>query len=159
VTDFARRLLAAGPAPGVPDLFASLIGTWRVRNRQLDEASGTWSEAEFTWTFARILDGLGVQDVITLADGRAAGTTLRAWDADAALWRVNWFGVLGQNFCSLEARPMAADGIVLEGAGQDGRRLRWEFSGIRPRSFVWDGWIETRDGWLLEQHMDAERLD
>jgi len=158
MTDFATLLLADAPAAGVPDLFGRLIGSWRVRNRQLDEATGEWSDAEFTWTFHCTLSGLGVQDVITLDDGRAAGTTVRAWDADANVWRVTWFGVLGRNFCSFVARAEGSGGIVLEGSGQDGRALRWEFSGIQPSSFTWDGSIETTDGWLHEQHMDVVRL-
>ena len=156
--DFAALLLADTPAAGVPDLFGPLIGSWRVRNHQLDEATGVWSAVEFTWTFRRTLGGLGVQDVITLDDGRAAGTTVRAWDADARVWRVTWFGVLGRNFCSFQAGAAGADGILLEGSGQDGRALRWEFSSIQPASFTWDGSIETATGWLHEQHMDVVRL-
>ena len=135
-----------------------MIGSWRISNRQLDESSGTWSDTEFTWTFVRTLAGLGVQDVITLDDGRAAGTSVRAWDAGAGCWRVAWFGVLGGNFCSLVARQADEGGFVLEGSGQDGRALRWEFSDIQPASFRWDGSIETAAGWLHEQHMDAVRL-
>jgi hypothetical protein len=99
-----------------------------------------------------------VQDVIVLDDGTVAGTTVRAWDAAAEVWRVAWFGVRGRNFSSFTARPDGDDGIVLDGVGEDGRALRWQFSGIRSDAFAWDGRIETGDGWVLEQHMDARRL-
>ncbi|MEO8528069.1 MAG: hypothetical protein ABI435_03230 [Pseudolysinimonas sp.] len=155
--DFAALLIAEEPAAGVPDLFGRLIGSWRVNNRSLDEASGVWSEAEFTWTFVRTLDGLGVQDLIVLADGSIAGTSVRAWDADAEVWRVSWFGVRGRNFGSFVARPEGADGIRLEGSGQDGRALLWQFSDIQADGFSWDGQVETSAGWLHEQDMDAVR--
>lgn len=158
MTDFADGLLAARAADGVPDLFGRLIGAWRVHNRSLDEETGAWSESDFTWIFTRILGGLGVQDVIVRDDGSVAGTTVRAWDADRALWRVAWFGVLGRNFSTFTAAASSADGIVLDGEGEDGRALRWEFSGIRAEGFAWDGRVRTADGWLHEQHMDAVRL-
>jgi hypothetical protein len=158
MTDVRDALFADGAAPGVPDLFGRLIGSWRIHNRSLDEETGVWSEVDVTWSFARTLDGLGVQDVIVLDDGTVAGTTVRAWDAAIEAWRVAWFGVRGRNFSSFTARPDGDDGIVLEGVGEDGRRLRWQFSGIRPEGFAWDGRIESAGGWVLEQHMDAARL-
>lgn len=152
----ADALFADRAAPGIPDLFGALVGDWRVRNRSLDEATGQWHEAEFTWSFARTLGGLGIHDVIVLDDGTVAGTTVRVWDADREVWRVSWFGVRGRHFSHFVARPDGA-GILLEGAGQDGRALRWSFSAITADGFTWDGRIETADGWLLEQHMDAVR--
>lgn len=152
----ADSLFADRPAEGIPDLFGPLIGDWRVRNRSLDETTGEWHELEFTWSFARTLAGLGVQDVIVLDDGAVAGTTVRAWDADAEVWRVSWFGVRGRNFSTHVARP-TRDGILLEGTGEDGRALRWEFSAITLQGFTWEGRIETAEGWLLEQRMDAVR--
>jgi hypothetical protein len=159
MTDVPSALFADHAAPGVPDLFGRLIGSWRVHNRSLDEETGEWSEADFTWSFARTLAGWGVQDVIVLDDGTVAGTTVRAWDAATGLWRVAWFGVRGRNFSSFTARPEGDDGIVLDGVGEDGRRLRWQFSGIGSDGFAWDGRIETVEGWVLEQHMDAVRVD
>lgn len=158
MADFADGLLAEHAADDVPDLFGRLIGSWRVRNRSLDEEAGTWSHAEFTWIFARTLGGLGVQDVIVRDDGSVAGTTVRAWDADRGFWRVAWFGVLGRSFSTFTAAASGVDGITLEGAGEDGRALRWVFSDIRLDAFAWDGFVETPAGWLLEQHMDAARL-
>lgn len=155
----AEVLFADRAAPGVPDLFGRLIGSWRVHNRSLDEQTGEWSTTDFTWSFARTLGGWGVQDAIVLDDGTVAGTTVRAWDAAAEVWRVAWFGVRGRNFSSFEARAEGDDGIVLDGVGEDGRALRWQFSGIGPDRFAWDGRIKTAHSWLLEQHMDAVRVD
>ncbi len=152
----ADSLFASAPAEGIPDLFGPLLGDWRVRNRSLDEATGEWHEVEFTWSFARTLDGRGVQDVIVLDGGAVAGTTVRAWDADREVWRVAWFGVRGRHFSTHVAR--ASDGgIRLEGTGEDGRALRWEFGELTDSGFVWEGRVETADGWLLEQRMDAVR--
>jgi len=158
MTGVPTVLFADRAAPGIPDLFGRLIGSWRIHNRSLDEMAGEWSETDFTWSFARTLGGWGVQDVIVLDDGTVAGTTVRAWDAATEIWRVAWFGVRGRNFSSFTARPDGNDGIVLDGVGEDGRALRWQFSGIRSDAFAWDGRIETGDGWVLEQHMDARRL-
>lgn len=152
----ADALFADRPAVGIPDLFGPLIGDWRVRNSSLDEATGRWHDSEFTWSFARTLDGLGVQDVIVLDDGTVAGTTVRAWDADAEVWRVAWFGVRGRNFSHHVAREEGG-GIQLRGTGEDGRELRWEFSIIRPDGFTWEGRVMTADGWLLEQRMVSTR--
>jgi hypothetical protein len=157
MTDVPSALFAADVAPGIPDLFGRLIGSWRVHSRSLDEDTGEWSETDFTWSFARTLDGWGVQDVIVLDDGTVAGTTVRAWDAATEVWRVAWFGVRGRNFSSFTARPDGDDGIVLDGVGEDGRPLRWRFLGIRPDGFTWEGRIESAEGWLLEQRMDAVR--
>ena len=152
----ADALFADRPAPGIPDLFGPLIGDWRVRNRQLDESTREWSESAFTWSFARTLGGLGVQDVIVLDDAEAAGTTVRAWDAAAGVWRASWFGVRGRNFSSFVARA-TEDGIRLDGRGSDGRDLHWEFSALTDDGFAWDGHVRAAGGWLHEQHMDAVR--
>jgi hypothetical protein len=134
-----------------------LLGDWRVRNRSLDEATGEWHESEFTWSFARTLGGLGVHDVIVLDDGSVAGTTVRVWDADRDVWRVAWFGVRARNF-STHLALATGRGILLEGTGEDGRALRWEFSGMTDAGFTWEGRIASADGWLLEQRMEAVRL-
>lgn len=144
--------------------FGRLVGTWDVTSRLLDENTGEWAEAALTWTFAYILDGRGVQDVISRrVDGdpattEALGTTVRIYDPTLGVWRISWFGVTGGNYCSLMATGHGG-GIRQDGTQTDGRPIRWNFSDITRDSFSWDGWVSNDDGatWWHEQHMDAVR--
>ena len=164
---FARALVASGPQSAHPDrmrLFGQLVGTWQVTNRMLDEWAGTWSVTALEWTFAYVLDGRAVQDVLVgpnaaEPDARIAlGTTVRVYDPQLGVWRVNWFGTASGGYCA----PVASghrDGIRQDGTQTDGRPIRWNFSAITPDSFAWDGWVSNDEGatWWLEQHMDAVR--
>ncbi|HEY2557378.1 MAG TPA: hypothetical protein VGI08_09740 [Diaminobutyricibacter sp.] len=164
---FVNALLAAGPQSAHPDrmrLFGQLVGTWNVTNRLLDESTGEWSEASLVWTFAYVLDGRAVQDVLVRPDARdpdartALGTTVRVYDPQLGVWRVNWFGTASGDYCTLVASGHR-DGIRQDGTQTDGRPIRWNFSAITADSFAWDGWVSNDEGatWWLEQHMDAVR--
>ncbi len=164
---FVNALLAAGPQSAHPDrmrLFGQLVGTWNVTNRLLDESTGEWSEASLVWTFAYVLDGRAVQDVLVRPDAHdpdartALGTTVRVYDPQLGVWRVNWFGTASGDYCTLVASGHR-DGIRQDGTQTDGRPIRWNFSAITADSFAWDGWVSNDEGatWWLEQHMDAVR--
>jgi hypothetical protein len=153
------NLTASGPHLDVAekqDLYGRLLGSWDIHNRQFDESTGAWQENELTWHFGRILDGLGVQDV--LRSERGSGTTVRVYDRHLGAWRVNWFGPVRGDFATLVGRPYD-DGIHQDGSGADGRSLRWNFSDIRPDGFRWSGYTSDDDGatWRLEQEMRARR--
>lgn len=148
-------------------LFGQLVGTWSVTNRFLDESSGEWSESTLEWTFAYVLDGRAVQDVLVrpatddaagASSPQALGTTVRVYDPALGVWRVSWFGTAGGDFCTLVGIGHR-DGIRQDGTQTDGRPIRWNFSSITDDSFDWDGWVSDDDGasWWLEQHMDAVR--
>ena len=167
-TDFAHALVAPRATPRYPQRmrrFGRLIGTWAVSSRLLDESTGEWRESQLTWRFAFILDGRGVQDVITgpsAADPEvleAKGTTIRVYDPSLGVWRVNWYGVAGGDYCTLVATGHST-GIRQDGTQTDGRPIRWNFSDITNDSFAWDGWVSNDEGgtWWLEQHMDATRV-
>jgi len=152
-------LIAAGPHRDLPeklDIYGRLMGSWDIHNRQFDESAGIWRENTLTWHFGRILDGLGVQDVLRSA--RGSGTTVRVYDRALDAWRVSWYGPLSGNFATLVGRPYG-DGIFQDGSGQDGRPIRWNFSEIGPDGFRWEGHISDDDGatWRLEQEMTARR--
>jgi len=161
--------LRTGPAvAATPELglFARFTGEWRVRNRLRASSDDEWIEAERTWVFARILGGRAMQDVLlgTDADGAtyALGTTVRAFDPAIEAWRVHWMGAAHGNFVSVIARSHGTDGIHQDGVEHLGEReipVRWNFSEITDRSFVWHGWSSADGGrtWWLEQHMEARR--
>jgi hypothetical protein len=153
------NLTATGPHPDIADkldLYGRLLGSWDIDNRYFDESAGAWQETVLTWHFGRILDGLGVQDV--LRSERGSGTTVRVYDRQLGGWRVTWFGPVRADFASLVGRPHD-DGIHQDGHGSDGRPLRWNFSDLRPDSFRWTGYISDDEGvtWRLEQEMHARR--
>ncbi len=161
--DFARILVSTDTSPDLPtehDLFGRFVGTWSVENSLFSEATGEWSHSRLTWSFARILQGRGVQDVIETESGRQIGTTVRTWDAVAG-WRVVWFSPVVPEHCVLAAEALGDDGIRLDGVQSDGRRIRWEFSAITSNSFLWNGWCSNDDGvtWWHEQHMQVTRLE
>jgi hypothetical protein len=66
--DFVGALVASGPTSNYPERmrrFGQLVGTWSIASRTLNEDTQEWSESELTWTFAYILDGRAVQDVLS----------------------------------------------------------------------------------------------
>jgi hypothetical protein len=161
--DFARMLVSTEPSPDLPpehDLFGRFVGTWSVENSLFSEATGEWSHSTLTWSFARILQGRGVQDIIETESGRQIGTTVRTWDAVAG-WRVVWFSPVVPEHCVLAAEALGDDRVRLDGVQSDGRRIRWEFSAITSNSFLWNGWCSNDDGvtWWHEQHMQVTRLE
>ncbi len=83
---------------------------------------------------------------------------VRVYDRHLGAWRVSWFGPVRGDFATLVGRPRD-DGVHQDGTGADGRPLRWNFSGIRPDGFRWEGYISDDDGatWRLEQEMQARR--
>jgi len=163
-----RALAADGPDPGYGDalgLYGWLIGSWEIDNRYFDEADGAWHAAKGLWHFGWILRGRGIQDVLTglssAGAGGGAGTTVRVYDPNIDAWRVSWFGAFSGEYCTLVGRPDAdGAGIFQEGAGVDGRPLRWVFDDIQPDSFHWEGFVSDDGGdtWRLEQEMHARRV-
>lgn len=153
------NLMADARHPDVPeplDLYGRLIGSWDIENRFYDGEAREWRTSRREWLFGRILDGLGVQDV--LRDASGVGTTVRVYDRHAKVWRVGWYGPISGEFATLVGRP-DGDGIVQEGTGTDGRPIRWTFHEVTPDSFHWEGQISDDGGatWRLEQEMRARR--
>jgi hypothetical protein len=153
------NLAATAPHPDLPeklDLYGRLLGSWDIHNRWFDESTGQWRENTLAWHFGRILDGLGVQDV--LRSERGSGTTVRVYDRREQAWRVSWYGPVRGDFATLLGRAHG-DGIHQDGTGTDGRPLRWNFSDIGPDGFRWEGYISDDGGatWRLAQEMRATR--
>jgi hypothetical protein len=140
------------------DLYGRLLGSWRIRNRLYDDEAGEWRHNTLDWHFGRILDGLGVQDV--LRGTRGAGTTVRVYDRWAKVWRVGWYGPVAGGFATLVGQPRGDD-IHQDGTGTDGRPIRWNFTDVTPDGFHWEGYVSDDGGntWRLEQEIVATRRD
>jgi hypothetical protein len=143
-------------SPG-QDIFGRFIGRWHIISTSFDQDSGEWTSSTAQWQFARILGGLGIQDIL-VDDDAVWGTTLRTWD-EAGGWRVVWFCPRASEHCVLAVTEYAADHIRMAGTQADGRPIRWEFSDITMNHFSWDGWCSDDAGasWWHEQHMDGSR--
>jgi hypothetical protein len=165
VTTFADALLADAPTSDRPARmrsFGRLVGSWAVKGRRLDEASGAWREREFTWMMSFILEGRAVQDieVVETDDGpKTAATAVRVYDPVAGVWRVSYFAPKTDDYCHLSAVSFR-DGIRQDGTQTDGRPIRWNFSAITADSYTWDAWVSNDDGstWVLTEHTEGTRI-
>jgi hypothetical protein len=167
-TDFAGDLAAEGPHPDHRAelmTFGQFVGRWEMDVRLFDREGRLATHVPATWTFAWVLDGRAVQDVLVFgsADGGAPtgrGSTLRYFDPTSGLWQVYWLGVMTGTTVRLKGKP-AADDILLEGVDVDGSPLRWRFRDVTADRFHWTGHASDDGGrsWRLEQEMDARRVD
>lgn len=134
--------------PDGQDLFGSLIGAWDFEWTDCDLGGERHVQGE--WLFARVLDGMGVQDVFICPSRKmrrwdkqpdaAYGTTLRLYNPRTEAWDV-FYGESGVAV-RLEARR-AGDEIVLTEMTEG--RMKWIFSKITDTSFRWCQ-IRTDDG-------------
>jgi hypothetical protein len=166
---FFEAAVASRPHPSLgahADTYGRVIGSWRgeIFNHMVSPPTRGSIEVHFAWA----LDGRAVQDVwITPARGdgqaRAApldwyGTTLRVFDPKNQTWRAMWWDPVSQLRIELEGRR-EGDDIVQLGM-RDGRHIRWTFSQIRERSFLWQGHVLEMDGksWRLEVEIRLTRV-
>jgi hypothetical protein len=161
-------LCADGPYPDWRDalmVFGQFVGTWDLEVEYYDDTGQRTYQGRWEWSFAWILGGRAIQDVLidrlALEPGGpsrpAGGTTLRSCDPGTGRWQVFYLGA-ASGITVLLAGGMAGDDIVLEGPDPDGTRNRWTFSDITPATFTWTG-LESADGqeWRLNQTMLATR--
>src|SRR5665647_136485 len=165
---FAEALIAPGPTPeysGRMRRFGQLVGSWAAKGSRLDQASGEWSEREFTWIVEFILDGRAVQDVEVVASAthssglETVATAIRVYDPNAGAWRVSYFAPTIGEYCHLVATPHR-HGLRQDGTGTDGRPIRWNFTSITADTYAWEGWVSDDEGatWLLVEHNEAVRI-
>lgn len=166
---FADLLLAPGAHPELADdlgLFGGFVGDWDMEVRFFDPDGETIFEGPGVWTFAWILDGRAIQDVLTYdvpekfpapPGSRRIGSSLRSYQPEDRTWRVTWVGATTGIYLSLTAQP-ADCGISISGAGGDGSPLHWAFTAISDDSFNWVGrTMSGRDEWWTEQTMSGRR--
>jgi hypothetical protein len=161
-------LRANGPHPDLADqlmTFGRFVGTWRLSVEFYDNAGECVYQDGGEWSFAWVLDGRAIQDVLTypttgsIRTTRGIGTTLRFYDQQADNWKVIWLGAVTGITVILSGGQVGED-IVLEGPDPDGTLNRWTFTNITTNSFLWTG-LESRDqraSWRLRQRMTATRI-
>jgi hypothetical protein len=165
-------LPAAGPAvaDSAHQLYSPLRGDWDVT--VVDHlADGTRHTGTGEWHFDWVLEGRAMQDVWISpprgeqrpAVGEASrfdryGTTVRFFDPAIDAWRVTWVNPAQNYVATLIGRARGRD-IIQEGTGDDGRTLRWTFSGVTRDAFLWRGEISSDSGrtWRTVQEMSGRR--
>jgi hypothetical protein len=162
-------LLADDPFPAWRDqlmLFGQFVGSWDMEVEYYDEAGHRTYQGIWEWTFAWILGGRAIQDVIVdlgAGDGpqrTPGGTTIRYFSPVTDRWTVYYLGAVAGITVQLQGGQSADGTIVLEGAEDDGTVNRWTFSDIRPGAFTCTG-LESRQGtaWWRNQRMLGTRKD
>lgn len=162
-------LQASGPHASLgahADTFGRLIGSWAGEFRDID--NGVESTGEMEVHLAWVLDGRAVQDV-WIVPSRAArsagatapgiyGSTMRIFDPAAEAWRMFWFNP-SQPYVRAELiGRREGDDIVQIGSYGD-TPIKWVFSDIAPRSFVWRGYWLASDGvtWTMNTEFRVRR--
>ena len=154
-----KELIASGPriVPGEPPearLFDRVAGDWDVDFCSIGD-DGTRTKIRGQLLVGWVLDGRALQDVWIQfpkpGEDRFIGTTIRFYDADRKKWRVTWVSAIAQAV------------TVLEGGEENGRitlysdvpkgRVRWTFSDMTDKDFVWRGELSTDGGatWRLRE--------
>jgi hypothetical protein len=167
-------LFSAGRAPEIPadhDLYGWLVGAWTLEVIDYDAEDGKRTgtgEVHCAWA----LEGRVVQDVWIMprrTERRAGatyqvnnryGTTIRAYDPTTRTWRITWINpVTGVHNTLIGRRD--GDEIVQDGINdQNGARMRWRFTDIRPDAFHWLGEESSDAGetWALGAEFFARRI-
>jgi hypothetical protein len=147
-------------------LFGQFVGVWRLNVQLFDQTGHRRYMGRWEWSFAWILDGRAIQDVIVIPDPARCGggpprlvasTTIRYCDSGTGMWKAHYLRAVS-GVATILAGGAVGDSIVLAGAAADGTQSRWTFSDITPDSFTWTG-LESADGvtWWRNQHMLATR--
>src|SRR5665811_2425425 len=98
-------LTSDGPHPSLGEgaiAFGQFVGYWDMDVRFYDQGGGISYQQPGSWSFAWVLDGRAVQDILIYPElhgepsfepgRRRVGTTLRHYDPEADRWRVAWLG-------------------------------------------------------------------
>ena len=156
---------ADGPFPAYARelmLFGQFVGSWDI-DLLYRPFEGPERRLRAAWHFGWILEGRGVQDVLSYprdvpGAAEGIGTTVRIYVPKINRWRIVWLAADSGNVVSLTAGP-SDDGILIEGENRRGLPLRWRFSDITTGAFYWHGYIsyDCAASWHLEQEMWAVR--
>jgi hypothetical protein len=163
--DMITTLEARGPHPSIGDqaqIFDRFVGTWDCNYASFKE-DGTTEHAKGEVIFGWVLDGRAVQDIWTCIEKdstgeRKLGTTVHFFDPKIGKWRIVWIDPISYAIKVLSGGAVG-DRIVLEGAADDGVRMRWSFNDIRRDSFIWRGEKSRGDGrtWRLTDEYHLKR--
>ncbi|GGP26755.1 hypothetical protein [Silvimonas amylolytica] len=164
---FLDALQATGAHPalaGHAETYAWMIGSWTGEVTDFpDEINVLRGPVEMHASW--VLQGRAIQDVWIAPAGSAPGqiqaerygTTLRIFDTAHAQWDVRWFNPVSGAQVSLSGQRVG-DQLVQLGM-INGRLVRWVFSEITSRQFLWQGFVLGEDGqtWRLQTQFRFER--
>lgn len=149
-----QTLHADGHAPDRAEamkLYGQFIGSWEGKFVR-ENADGVHEELPAEVHFGWVLEGRAVQDVWivparTAANASASmhGTTLRVYDPKNDLWHITWIDPVRLVYNRMIGRKIGDD-IVQEYRGDDGARVQWTFTEIRPDAFHWTARRSENDG-------------
>lgn len=155
------HLVTEEPHPslgGHADTYGRLIGSWRGTYRDPNESSEEIGPLEVRFSWA--LEGRAVQDVWIAPSAphestanlrrRTYGTTIRAFDPQAQVWREDWWDPCRGFHCALVG-SRSGDDIVQTGSWDD-HPQRWRSLDIRADSFTWQAHRLNADG----EHWDLQ---
>jgi hypothetical protein len=172
-SSFPEVLHAPGPAPDRAEklgLYAFLVGRWDSEIIAHEPSGGATHTARGEIHAGWVLEGRAIQDVWMIPTrperanappmpvaGNWYGTTLRVYDPKIDAWHIFWMAPATSFFSRQFGRARGAD-IVQEGKHESGLSLRWSFTEITPRSFLWRG-EASPDGvtWALQVEVRARR--
>lgn len=141
-------------------IFDNFVGTWDTDDTFIQE-DGSRQKSTGQLIAGWVLDGRVIQDLwIGIPPGesqRWMGTTLRFYDSERKTWRVTWVSPLARAALLLEGGGDAKS-IVLFGEDKTST-LRWSFSNITDKDFVWRGEFPRDDGatWRLREEHQMRR--
>lgn len=131
------------------DFFGRLIGSWKIKYIE----SNTKVALDGEWHFARVLDGMAIQDVIIIPNYES-GITLRVFNPNKKAWDVT-YSYVGR-VMRLEANKQD-DKIVLTHIDNENRK--WVFAKIDDNYFRWLDVSRNDSGeWQVDFEIIAERM-
>lgn len=151
--NFFEALISEGKHQALPeefDYFGKLTGSWKID--YVDSSNSSVIKGE--WHFARILEGMAIQDVIVLP-GFEYGTTVRVYNPGTHAWDVSY--CYAGKIIRLEARKQD-DMIVLTNIADE--RRKWVFVQIGDNDFHWqDVTVEADGKWRARFDIYAHRAE
>lgn len=150
--NFFDALISDGKNANLPeeyDIFSGLVGSWRIE--YINKKTEIVYKGE--WHFARVLDGMAIQDVIIIPNYES-GITLRVFNPNKKAWDVT-YSYVGR-VMRLEGNNLE-DKIVLTHIDNENRK--WVFAKIDDNYFRWLDVSRNDSGeWQIDFEIIAERM-
>ena len=154
------RIINDTSNPSLSD-FSEMIGTCDCKSKRMGK-DGKWLKAvDATWTFKYIMDGKGVQDDFSLADGSSGGS-IRQYNEKVKSWFVHYYASNSPTprLQSWKGKRNDKGNIVLyspqqSATGEDGF-LKLTFHDISKKGYKWKGeWVNKDESkinpfWTIE---------
>ena len=162
---FSEALVSDHAHSSIPEderIFEPFIGTWDLRVRWY--ANGKVDrEIAGEWSFFRVLEGRGIQDVWIVpprgersGDLYEYGTSIRYYEPGIQGWRSTWIGPMHDMVRTFVARR-AGNEIVLQTDPDTDGALQWVFSDITASDFIWRNHVRLNGQWSLQQDFICHR--